>query len=69
MRRAFVGGLIEKERRLFELEENENHHAGQEDEELHRQLEDGVEKEAEAAGGERAAGEVALDLRLVGSEI
>ena len=67
--RALVSGLVEKDRRLFELEENENHHPGEEDEELHRQLEHGIEKETEAAAGERTAGEIALDLRLVGPEI
>ena len=61
--------MVEKHRRLLELEENENHHAGEEDEELHRHLEHGVEKETEAAADERAARQITLDLRLVGSEI
>ena len=66
---ALVGGLIEKDRRPFELEENENHHPGEENEELHRQFEHGIEEQPEAAGGERTAGEIALHLRLVGPEI
>src|SRR5262245_39699182 len=67
--RALVSGLVEKERRLFELEKNKNHHTGEEDKELHRQLADGIENEAETPGGERTAGEIALDLRLIGPEI
>ena len=66
---AFVGRLIEKDRRLFKLEENENHHPGEENEELHRQFEHGIEKQPEATADERSAGKIALHLRLVGPEI
>ena len=69
LRRPLVGRLVKKHRRLLELEEDEHHHPGQQDEELHRDFQDRVKEQAEPAAGERAAGEIALDLRLIGPEV
>ena len=63
------GGLhgIEEQRRGDELVEDEDHGPDEEDEELHRHLDHGVDQQAQAALGDRAAGQVALDLGLVAS--
>ena len=60
---------VEEQRRRDELVEDEDHRADEEDEELHRHFDHAVDEQAEAALGDRRAGEVALDLRLVGAEV
>ncbi len=69
LRRVAPGGPVEEYRRALELVEDEDEHAQQKDEELHGDLEDGVEHQAEPALAQGAAAQVALDLRLVGPEI
>ena len=65
----FPGRLVEEDRRRLELIEDEHQHAEQQDEELHRDLEHGVEHQAEPALAQRRPREVALHLRLVGAEV
>ena len=60
---------VEVQRRRLELVEDEHHRPQQQDEELHGDLQHGVEHEAEPALAERCPREVALDLRLVGAEV
>ena len=67
--RALISRLIEKDRRLLELIEEKDHHAEEQDEKLHRHFHDGVEEQADAAGAQRTAREIALHLRLIGAEI
>ena len=62
-------GGIEKDRRCFELVKGEEHRADEQDEKLHRDLHNPIQQQAEAALGDRLAGEVALHLRLVGAEV
>ena len=69
LRLLFPGHLVEEHRRPLELIENEDQHAQQQDEELHGNLADAVEHQAEPALAQRRAGEVTLDLGLVGAEI
>ena len=52
-----------------ELVEDEQERAEQEDEELHRNLQEGIEHQAEAAFAQGGAADVALHLGLVGAEI
>ena len=63
------GRAIEEDRRGLKLVENEDQRAEQQDEELHRDLQDRIEHEAETALPERGAGQVPLHLRLVGAEV
>ena len=49
---------LKKQRRLFELVEHEQQRAEQQDEELHRDLADGVEHQAEPALAQRSAAEM-----------
>ena len=60
---------VEEDRREDELVEGEDHRADEEDDELHRHLDQAVREEAEAALGDGGAREVALYLRLVGAEV
>ena len=53
----------------LELVEDEEQRAEEHDEELHRNLEESVEHEAEAAFAQVGAADVALDLGLVGAEV
>ncbi len=62
-------GMLEQHRRLHEQVEHEDHGADEQNEELHRDFGHGVEKQAQAALGDRFAGEVALHLRLIAAEI
>src|SRR4029450_10853310 len=61
--------LVEEHRRLRELIEDEQERAEQEDQELHRNLQQGVEDQPEAAFAYGGSADVALHLRLVGPEI
>ena len=60
---------VEEQRRRHELVEDEDHGPDEEDDELHRDLEDAVGQEPLAAFGDRPSGQIALDLRLVRPEI
>jgi hypothetical protein len=65
-----LGGLVEDQRGVgLELVEDEEQCAEHHDEELHRDLEEGVEHQAEPALAQGGAADVALHLRLVGAEI
>ena len=66
---AFPLDAVVENGRGLELVEHEHQRAEQQDEELHRNFEQSVEHEAEAALAQRRAAEVALHLRLVGAEI
>ena len=66
---ALPSRLVEEDRRRLELVEDEHQHAQQQDEELHRDLEHGVEHQPEPALAQRRPREVALHLRLVGAEV
>ena len=61
--------LVEEDRRLVELVEHEEQQPDDEDAELHRQLHQAVEHEAEPRLGQRRARQVALHLRLIGAEV
>src|ERR1700720_3965877 len=67
--RALISRLIEQYRRLFELIKKEHHCAEQQNEKLHRHLNDRIEKQPEPAGAERPTGEITLYLRLIRAEI
>src|SRR5947209_2179586 len=67
--RAMIAWLVEKNGRLFELIEKEDHRAEQEDQELQRYFDDGVEEQSDAAGAERISGEIPLHLGLVRAKI
>src|SRR5256714_7152993 len=69
LNRALVAGLIEKDRRLFELVEKKDHRAQKQNEKLHRHFHEGIEEQTDPGSAERISGEIALDLRLVGPEI
>ncbi len=60
---------VPQQRRRVEVEEDEHEDPGEQDEELHRDLEEGVEEERQPALGEGPAREVALDLALVAPEV
>ena len=62
-------GGIEEHRRGTELVEHEHENAEQQDEELHRHLDQPVEQEPELALSRRVRGQDASDLRLVGAEV
>ena len=63
-------GLIEEHRRVrLKLIEHKQQRAQHDDEELHRNLENGVEHQTEPAFAQRRAADVTLHLRLVGAEI
>src|SRR3954470_23586904 len=47
--RALVTGLIKKDRRLFELIEEKDHRAEEENQELHRHFDEGVKEQTDAA--------------------
>ena len=49
--------------------EDEDHHADQEHEKLHGNLEQPVEEQPHAAFGDGSGGQVTLHLRLVGPEV
>src|SRR5262249_31989723 len=61
--------LVEINGWLFELIKHENNRAEQQNAKLHRHLDDRVEKQSETTFFERAACEISLHLRLVGSEV
>ena len=62
--------LVEDDGRgWIELIEDEQQRAQHHDEELHRDLEQGIEHQAQPALAERSAANVSLHLRLVGAEI
>ena len=65
----FPGRFVEEDRRRLELIEDEYQRTEQEDEELHGDLEHGVEHQAEPALAQRRPRKIALDLRLVGTEV
>src|SRR2546427_797419 len=58
-------GLVEEDGVRHELVEDEQERAEQQDHELHRDLQDGVEDQAQPALPQRGAADVALHLRLV----
>ena len=60
---------VEKDGGGLELVEDEDQRAEQQDEELHRDLQQRVEHEAEPALAQRGAADVALHLRLIGAEV
>src|SRR5262249_35560758 len=66
---TLIGRLVEINRWLFELIKHENNRAEQQNEKLHRHLDDRVEKQSETTLFERAACEISLHLRLICSEI
>ena len=62
--------LIEEHRRVgLGLIEHEQERSDHDDEELHRDFEDGVEHQPQSSFAQRRAADVALHLRLVGAEI
>jgi len=62
-------GPVEEHRGAFKLVEDEQERAEQEDEELHRNLQERIGHQTEAAFAQRGAADVSLHLRLVGAEI
>lgn len=66
---ATEGRGVKEDRRFDEEIEDEDKDADVQDRELHGDLEDAVEEQTEAAFGDGAAGEVALDLGLIGSKV
>src|SRR5665213_4252174 len=60
---------LEQQRRLFKSKEDEHHRADEEDEELHRDLRQGVEQQSQAALRNRFSGEVPLHLGLIAAEV
>ena len=61
--------LVEEQGRPLELMQDEHDDPDQQDEELHWNLEQSIEQEAQTAVGDRAARKVPLDLRLIGAEV
>ena len=62
-------GLVEENRGAFEGVEHEDQRSEQQDEELHRDLQERVEHQPEPALAEAAAADVTLHLRLIGAEV
>ena len=60
---------VEEQGRRSELVHDEHHHPDEEDEELHRDLEQAVHQQASPTLGERTSGQIPLHLRLVGAEV
>src|SRR5688572_29426330 len=60
--RALISRLVKKDGRLFKLIKEKDHCAKEQDKELHRHFHQRVEKQANAAGTERIAREIALHL-------
>lgn len=62
-------GLVEKQWGTFELVEHEQERAEQENKKLHRNFQERIEHQTEPTFAQRTAADVALHLRLIGSEI
>src|SRR6266446_1332200 len=67
--RAFVGRLIEIDRRLLELIKHKHKRTQQQNEKLHRHLHRGVEEQSQTTLLQGTSCEVTLHLRLIRTEI